>query len=232
MKKHYLKNVLIISFLFFQAIISYPQAIRIKLINKIPIDENALLLSGSFVVLKDGTFLFADIKDENSQFKLINENGKLKKGWGKMGPGPDEFGGIAWLDYNDKYLAAFDAGKQCVHLFEINKNEFRKKGDIMAWEVDSFIKLYDRSVLMGGYVVSPNEKKYIIFKRDFSGKNTEYILPLEYKYGGNSLSEYKKIREEVQGVSYKGYADIYEDLLFYVSDVRLKVIKTDLKTKK
>jgi len=85
---------------------------------------------------------------------------------------------------------------------------------------------------MGGYITSPKGKGYIVFARDFYGGNTQYILPFEYKYGERSLSEHQKTREEVSGISSRCYADIYEDDLFYISDVRVRVIKTNLKTKK
>ncbi|HEK84977.1 MAG TPA: hypothetical protein ENO29_01305 [Candidatus Aminicenantes bacterium] len=230
MKKICFVTLSIIFVLLIQNKLCFSQTIR--LIDKIPIEENSLLVSGSFVVLENGNFIFADIKDENNQFKIINEKGKIIKAWGKMGPGPGEFGGVAYIDYQFPFLAAFDAGKKCVHVFEANQDEFQKKYEILAWEADSFIKIYNGNVLMEGYIVSPKERKYIIFKRDFLGKNIEYILPLEYRYGGKSQSEYEKTREGISGVSYRGATDIYGDTLFYVSDVRLKIIKIDMKTGK
>ncbi len=230
MSKIRLKGLITFIIYLQMASICFSQPVRLD--KKISIEENALMVSGSFALLPTGNFIFTDIRDENNQIKIINDNGKIIKAWGKMGPGPEEFGGLANMDYQCPYLAIMDAGKRCIHIFETNLNKFRKIGDILAWEATDFIKLYDKSVLMGGYITSPKGKGYIVFGRDFSGHNTQYILPLEYKYGERSLSEYQKTRDKVSVVSCKGFADIYEDDLFYVSDVRVKVIKTNLRTKK
>lgn len=204
---------------------------EIKLVKKIQIEEGSLLISGSFVLVDEGKFIFSDIKDEKSQLKIVDENGKVIKAWGRMGPGPDEFGGLAVIDYQNSYLAAMDAGKRCVHIFEKEPDyNFKKIGEFLAWEATNFIKLYDKTIIIGGYIISPKGKGYIIFERDFQGYKTEYLLPVEYRYGEGS--EYQKTKEEVSGVSYSGYADIYEDFLFYVSDVRPKIIKVNLKNQK
>ncbi len=121
MKKN--KLILILLAIYFQPLFVYSQSVR--LVNKIPIEENALILTGSFVVFKDGNFLLADIKDRNNQFKLINEAGKLIK-LRKVGPRPDEYGRIGFVDYSSKYLAAYDAGRQCIHIFELPNNSFQK----------------------------------------------------------------------------------------------------------
>ena len=68
--------------------------------------------------------------------------------------------------------------------------------------------------------------------RDFNGKETKYILPIENHYGARSMNEYEKIREEVSGLSALAFLDIYQDTVFYVSDVRLKVAKIDMISKK
>lgn len=228
--KNLLKIILIISALYFQSISG--QAQTIKLVEKIPVEPNALMVTGSFIVLENGNFLFADLRDDNNQFKIFNEAGKLIKSWARRGPGPEEYGGIAILDYQGKYLAAYDAGRQRIHIFERSNNSFQKIYEIMAWETNSVVKLHNQGVLIEGYMVSSEDKKYIIFKRDFSGKKTEYILPLMYRFGGKSMSEYNQTRVEVEGVSRLGFADLFNDLLFYVSDVRMKIIKMVLKTMK
>jgi hypothetical protein len=205
----------------------------IKLIKKIPVEDKALFNSVGFVVLEDGNFLFADYKDKENQLKVFNEEGKLIKAWGRMGPGPDEFGGLGFLDYQSPYLAVADAGRHRISVFEKIKNyELKKIGDILAWQQEGTIKIYQKNILMHGYIVSPEGEKYILFMRDFSGRQTEYILPLEHNYGARSMSEYKKIREEVDIFLPLSFMDIYEDTLFYVTDVRLKVDKINLKTKK
>lgn len=229
MKKSF-KIILSLSLLCLQPFFLYPQPI--KLAERIPIEENTLMLTGSFVLLEEGVFLFADPRDDNNQFKLISQTGKLIKAWGRRGPGPEEYGGIAFLDYQGKYLAAYDAGKQRVYIFEVSNNNFNKRYEIVAWETNSVIKLYNQSILIEGYVVSPKDEKYIIFKRDFAGKKTEYILPLIYRFGGKSWREYEQTKEEVSGISTKGFADVFNSFFFYVSDARLKIIKMDLNTMK
>lgn len=203
------------------------------MIKKIPIEDRALFNSVGFVVLEDGDFLFADFKDKENQLKVFNEEGKLIKAWGKMGPGPDEFGGLGFLDYQSPYLAVADAGRHRICVFEKAKNhEFKRISDILAWEQEGTIKIYQKNVVMHGYIVSPEGEKYKLFMRDFSGRKTKYILPIEHDYGAKSMSEYKKIRKELDIFFSITFMDIYEDTLFYVNDVRLKVDKIDLKSKK
>jgi len=206
---------------------------QVKLFKTIPIEEEALFVSGFFVVLEDGNLLFTDIRDENNQFKIFNEDGKLIKAWGKMGPGPDEFGGLGFLDYQSPYLAVADAGKHRIHVFEkLQKYEFKKISEFLAWELNSHIKIYEKNVLLCGYIVSPKGRGYMLFMRDFNGKETKYILPRENIYGAKSAKEHEKISEEVRGVSSMGFFDIYKDTVFFVSDVRLRIVKIDLKSKK
>jgi hypothetical protein len=206
---------------------------HVKLMKTISIEEDALFLTRFFAELEDGSLLFTDIRDKNNQIKVFNEDGKLIKAWGKMGPGPDEFGGLGFLDYQSPYLAVADAGKHQIHVFEKSQNyEFKKIGEFLAWEYSSSIKIYGRNVLLSGYIVSPKGKKYALFMRDFNGKETKYILPIEYRYGARSMSEYEKIREAVSGLSALAFLDVYQDTVFYVSDVRLKVAKIDMISKK
>ncbi len=209
-------------------------SLQVKLIKTISIDEEALFVTGFFVVLEDGNLLFTDMRDKNNQIKVFNEDGKLLKAWGKMGPGPDEFGGLGPLDYQSPYLAVSDGGKHRIHVFEKLQNYgFKKIGEILAWEQSSHIKIYKKNVLIHGYIVSPKEKKYGLFMRDFDGKETKYILPLEYHYGARSMSEHEKIREEVSGLSGGiAFLDVYQDTVFFVSDVRLRIVKIDLRSKK
>lgn len=206
---------------------------QVKLIKTISINEDALFVSGFFAVLEDGNLLFTDIRDENNQLKVFNEDGKLIKAWGKMGPGPNEFSGLGFLDYQSPYLAVADAGRNRIHVFEKLQNyEFKKIGEFLAWELSSHIKIYEKNVLMCGYIVSPKGKEYVLFMRDFNGKETKFILPLENRYGTRSMSKQKKIREGVSGLSALAFLDVYQDTVYYVSDVRLRVAKIDLKSKK
>lgn len=206
---------------------------EIKFIKKIPVEDGAVLNSVGFVVLEDGNFIFADFKDKDNQIKVINQEGKLIKAWGKMGPGPDEFNGVSFLDYQRPYLALADAGRHRIYVYErLQGYEFKKIGDILAWEQEGPIKIYRNNVLIPGYVVSPARKKFMLFMRDFNDRKTEYILPLENVYGAKSMREYKKIKEEAGFVLSIPFMDVYEDTIFYVIDKRLKVDKVDLKSKK
>jgi hypothetical protein len=215
--------------LIFFIVASFCYSWQIKLVKIIPIrdDKIPLLLSGAFIVLDDGSFLFTDIKDKDRQFKLFNREGKLLKAWGRMGPGPDEFGGLGCIDYQSPLMAVFDAGKERIHVYEKQGDyDFKKISDVLAWEANSQIKLYKKDVLVCGSIHSPKGKAYVLFMRDFDGRNTKYILPIEDQYGRGSL----KVQEEVSGVSYLSFIDIYEDTIFYVSDMRLKIAKIDAKT--
>ncbi|MDW7761456.1 MAG: hypothetical protein SCM96_12590 [Acidobacteriota bacterium] len=205
---------------------------EVKLIKTISIDEQALFVAGFFVVMEDGNLLFPDIRDKNNQIKVFNEEGKLIKAWGKMGPGPDEFGGLGFLDYQSPYLAVADAGKHRIHVFENIKNdEFIKISDFLTWEINDHIKIYKKNVLINGYIVSPKGEGHVLFMRDFGGKKTKYILPREKRFGAMSAREYERTKEAVSGISSIAFIDIYEDTAFYVSDVRLGIAKINLRSK-
>jgi hypothetical protein len=150
-----------------------------------------------------------------------------------MGPGPDEFGGLGFLDYQDPYLAVADAGKHRIHVFEKLENyKFKKIGELLAWESDNDIKIYDKYVLLSGYIVSPKGEEYVLFMRDFNGKETKYVLPNKNRFGATSTSEHRKIKDEVSGISGRNFLDVYQDTAFYVSDVRLRVVVIDLRSMK
>jgi hypothetical protein len=206
---------------------------QVRLIRTISIDERDLLIPSVFAVLEDGNLLFTDLRDQNHQIKVFNEEGKLIKAWGKMGPGPDEFEGLGFLDYQDPYLAVADAGKHRIHVFEKLENyEFKKIGELLAWESDNDIKIYDKYVLLSGYIVSPKGEEYVLFMRDFNGKETKYVLPNKNRFGATSTSEHRKIKDEVSGISGRNFLDVYQDTAFYVSDVRLRVVVIDLRSMK
>jgi hypothetical protein len=208
---------------------------QVKLIRKTAIKnaELPLLLSGSFVVMEDGCLIFADIKDKEHQFKMYDAGGNLIKAWGKMGLGPAEYGGLACLDYQYPYLIAQDAGKQRIHVFsKLPDHEFKKIGEIPAWEANNQIKLFDNHILICGFIVSPQGRKYMLFMRDFEGRETKYILPLENRYGADSVSGDNKIREEVSGISHLAFTAIDEDTIFYVSDVRLRIARVNVRSQK
>lgn len=225
--------VLLLTMVFILPDICFP--LQIKLIKVIQIPKELLFVSGYFVVLETGSLLFTDIRDQNNQLKLFNENGQLENGWGKMGPGPDEFDGLGFLDYQSPYLALAEAGKHKIHFFEATNNgHFLKKlGEVKAWEMNGPIKIYNNNnILITGYIVSSDNRGYAVFMRSLLEKETRYILPLEYKFGARSKSEHKKIFEEVQGLSWLSYLDVFEDTAFYISSVRLKVVKINLKSGK
>ena len=110
-------------------------------------------------MLEDGYLLFTDLKDNNNQFKVITEDGKLIKGWGKFDPGPDEFGCLGFLDYQSPHLVIADAGKHRIHVFEKLQNyKLKKIGEVLAWELSSHIKIYGKNVLLCGYIYCSTHK--------------------------------------------------------------------------
>ena len=206
---------------------------QIKLIDTIAIERDALFVAGFFAVLEDESLIFTDIRDKKDQIKVFDSDGKLVKAWGKMGPGPDEFGGLGFLDYQTPYLAIADAGKHRIHVFEKLQNyDFKRIGEFLAWELYGNIKIYEKNVLISGHIVSPKERQYVLFMRDFEGKETKYILPLEHYYGAMSMGEHKSIKEKVSGVSALAFLGIHQDTVFFVSDVRLRIAKIDMRSKK
>ncbi|MBN1274243.1 MAG: hypothetical protein JXB26_18425 [Candidatus Aminicenantes bacterium] len=224
------KRALVCSFFILANVCFSWQMKRIKSIN---IENEALFVSGPFVVLEDGNLLFTDIRDKDNQIKVFNENGKLIKAWGKMGPGPDEFGGLGFLDYQSPYLAVVDGGKHRIHVFEnLNNCEFKMIGGFLSWEQFGHMKIWNKNVLIHGHIVSPKGKEYMLFMRNFEGKKTRYILPLKHRYGARSMREQKKIEEQVSGFLFLAFLDVCQDKVYCVHEARLRLAKIDLKTNK
>jgi len=103
---------------------------------------------------------------------------------------------------------------------------------LLAWELNLRVKIYRRHVLLSGYIVSPEGKGYALFMRDFKGKETKYILPNENRYGAESMREHQMIKDGVSGISYNEFFDVCQDTAFFISDVRLRIAKIDLKSMK
>lgn len=228
-----MKKIFIIMAIMSLSLSNYGWSWKVRYLSQISIAEGSLYQSASFVVLENGNLLFTDIRDKNAQLKIFNEGGQIFKAWGQVGPGPEEFGGLGFPDYQRPYLAVSDAGKHRIHIFQkIGNIEFKKIGEILAWEQNGNIKIYDKNVLITGVAISSGGKKYLVFMRDFSGRKTRYILPVEYTYGHHSISEYERINNEVSGIYSLSFLDVCGDFAYHVSDVRLKVAKINLRSEK
>lgn len=228
-----MKKIFIIMAIMSLSLSNYGWSWRVRCLSQISIAEGSLYQSASFVVLENGNLLFTDIRDKNAQLKIFNEAGQIIKSWGQVGPGPEEFGGLGFPDYQKPYLAVSDAGKHRIHIFQkIDNYEFKKIGEILAWEQNGNIKIYDKNVLITGVAISAGGKKYLVFMRDFSGRKTRYILPVEYTFGQHSISEYEQINNEVSGIYSLSFIDVCEDFAYHVSDVRLKVARINLRSEK
>ena len=100
---------------------------EIRLVKEIPVENNALFHAISFVVLQGGNLLFTDIKDKDNQLKMFNEEGKLIKAWGRMGPGPDGtiYFMLPCLGLEEAYLQDFLSQFMQRAAYLLNKQERR-----------------------------------------------------------------------------------------------------------
>lgn len=194
-------------------------------------ERQPLMVASSIVVMDNGDFLFTDIKDRDAQFKAFDGRGRLIKAWGKMGQGPDEFMGLAGLVHREPYLAVQDCGKHVLHVFRnVGNYRFQRLFDVPD-RPDGIGKLYGGNVIIYGYIKSPQDKDYCVSMTDFGGRKTDYIIPNDRKYA-DSPGENRKIWEEVSGLSANGYFDLAGDTLFFVSDVRISIVRLDMKTRR
>jgi hypothetical protein len=80
-------------------------------------------------------------------------------------------------------------------------------------------------LLIAGHCIAPGGKEYELYSRDLSGNKNEYLLPVEQKYGCESLKEFKKTylnQDDIVTIGIRSYCDCYGDNAYFVweEDIR------------
>lgn len=233
------KRVGCIAFLIFLALHSILKSETFKLFpeGKIRLEEklNPVLYAAGFIISEDNGILVFDGKDEEHPFKIYDHLGRLIKHWGRIGPGPDEFGAAFPMTYEKPFLAFIDPPNHKIFIYQISLDYDFKKMNEFPWVAFApGITINNHRLILASFVRSREGKDYSLVLKDFQNKHTEYLLPTYQLYGYSSEGEYNdKHLSEIAPISGAFlFIDSFGDTLFMISQAKLMIIKLNLRTKK
>jgi len=206
--------------------------VEINLISQIPLSQDKVTLMQAcfFVVTEDDIFIVTDARA--ADYKLYNSSGQLIEIWGRKGPGPNEFRGPFYCDYQKPYFVNMDFGKLKVCLYKrIGKSKLEKIDEFLCLRAGYDIELMGDNILVAGHIADSNGKRYELYMRNFKNKKTHFLLQAETKYGFKSFREYKKNIQKVALLGSFGYFNVKHDYVYYVWECNLRIIKLNLITK-
>jgi hypothetical protein len=226
------KSLLSLITLFTFALCCYP--LDIKKIEEIPLQQDKILIQRamSFCVQKEENYFLVDYKARD--IKVFNKQGKFIQVWGKQGLGPLEFGKPCLLEYREPYLAIMDLGKRKFMIYsEENNPNFSPIKEFYSPNMGTDMKLCGDKLLISGSKADRDDKLYDLYIYNFQTGSTDFLIPLEEKYGYTSFKQYKsRYDRELLALSDNSYCDLYKNFAYYVWTGDLRVIRVDLKEKK
>jgi hypothetical protein len=186
-----------------------------------------LLYAADFVVAEDGVIFISDAKDGN--IKGYDSSGKLLNIIGQRGPGPEEFLGPSFCDYQAPFLAILDGARK-IHVYERRgRAELSKIGEIYCLMCTSDVILSGKGVLVDNYIHEKERGAFFLTLRELGGAAIRYLLPIERRYGYDSIRDYKVNYDDLSKLSaQRGFLTISDNRIFFVFDVKPKVIGVNL----
>ncbi len=207
--------------------------IQIKLVERIPLSQEKHYLDAyDFVVTEDGFFIIPHAKE--GHLKFYEQKGELVSIFGQKGPGPHEFSLPGPCDYKDNRFIILDTGKHKIMIFERRDDfELKKLSEILCLGAPQNVKIYRSKIISPDSIRSKENKKFSLYMKDFSGKETDYLLPSYAKYGFSSEGEYeRKFQEASMATSGYEFFDVYQDHVYYAWEGQAEIIKINLEDKK
>ncbi len=189
---------------------------------------NAPILWGAdFAVAEDGVFFVTDAKDGN--IKCYDPDGVLLKVIGRRGPGPEEFLGPSFCDYQAPFLSVLDSPKFKVHVYERKgKADLAKVAEISCMMCTSDVILSGKGVLIDA-VAHDNGRRFFLTLRAFPGDFIKHLLPIERRYGYDSERAYKAIYSDLSMLTaQRGFLSVLGNRVFFIFDVRPLVTGVNL----
>ncbi len=223
-----MKEKLLLSLLLGITGVMCSQALEIKKIREIPIQQDEVILERvvDLAVTEDQYFLFPDMKAGN--IKIFDKQGKLVKVWGRKGFGPGEFVKPSVCDYKAPHFLVMDRKRRSLMLFKRTKPlEFEKilERQTLKFGMDIILRGTD-SVLIAGYKENPQREKFGLYKLNLRDGNVRYILPVHKGFGLNSQKEFeRRYQNEIVPVGYHGFCDLHGGNIYYVWQASLTIIK-------
>lgn len=226
------KRSIVLSFsLFLSLVVTLlsDQGSEILPIKSIPISQmNApLLYAADFIVAEDGIILIADAKDGN--IKCYDPEGNLLRIIGRRGPGPNEFLGPSFCDYQAPFFSVLDSPKFKVHIYEREgRTNLSKVAEVSCMMCTSDVILSGKGILVDAFVHN-NGTKYFLTLRNFQGEILKRLLPIERRYGYESERSYKANYEDLSMLTaQRGFLSVWGNRAFFILDVIPRIVSVGL----
>lgn len=176
-----------------------------------------LLWGADFVVAEDGVIFITDAKDGN--IKCYDSSGKLLNVIGRRGPGPLEFLGPSFCDYQPPFLSILDGARK-IHVYErVGRAGLSKLGEISCLMCTSDVVLSGKSVLVDAYVHN-NDGEFSLTVRGFNDA-LKCLLPSYRRYGFDSERELRASYSDLSKLTaQRGFLAVFGNRIYFVFDVR------------
>ncbi len=188
-------------------------------------EEAPILYASDFVVTEDGLIFVTDGKDCN--IKGYDQTGKLIGITGRKGPGPEEFLGPFYCDYQAPYLAILDFMKIVIYRRD-GKGGLSRIDKIDCMACTSDIALWGKHLIVDAYVAQNNEK-YGLTIRGFEAKDSRGLLSLAGRYGFDSIGSYERNREDLSMLTQQyGSLSVTGNHVYFALDARMKITRVNI----
>lgn len=211
-------------------------AVEIKQIKKVEISQSKILLQVvySFCVTEYNDIIVVDGKA--CDIKMYNSEGEFIKLLWEKGPGPGEFITPTFCDYNNSYFTVMDFQKRKVFVYlQKEKMKFKLINNFFCLGNGFDLKIRNNQVLISGYKKRNKEQIYSLFIQNILTNKVQCLIPIENKFGFNSFSKFRienKNNRKMPIIGFFGFCDWWLNNTYFVWEGNLRIIKTNIKTKK
>jgi hypothetical protein len=196
--------------------------------------SDRLLKPRVFCVSGDDTFFIPDYTA--GDIKIYSSSGELLNVYGRKGMGPNEFSQPAFCFVNDKKFGVMDFGRRKIFLYHRqDKKTLVPFKDLYCLGMGFDIQVKGSEILVSGYKADKSGHPFAFYSVNLQTENVRYLLPAYYKYGLESLSQYKNkyLSTDTYGaIGIAAFFDLKDDYAYYVWQGDLKILKIHLKTGK
>jgi len=212
-------------------------AVQLQLMEKkslISDNNHFLQLGGSLCISPDGNYyIIPDFKAGDIKI-FSRESGRLLKIEGRKGVGPNELLMPFKCTANERYIALLDLGLRRYFIYEFVKPIGLKRiDDGMPVDAGFDCAMNKGMLALSSFIYGAHGKSYHAYGVNIKDKSITYLLPSEIKYGYSSVDEYESAYQgnDIVCIGIQGYCDIYNDLLYYVWEGDLRIIRVDTSTR-
>jgi hypothetical protein len=222
-------TLLLFSSIFFNNI----QAVKIKLVSEILIDEKTILLEkpSSFIKTTHGSYIIADY--QAGDLKQYLADGKFLNTYGRKGQGPNEFLSPFAISYYPPQLSILDIDRRMIFILNCSDDGTFNSIDYFSCPGGAEkISLSNDRITISGYLVDSEEMKYSIYQYILKTKEIIPIIPRYQIFGYSSQDEYEKhFADDIAPLGMRVLCAQYRENVYAIWDRNLKIFKKNSKTK-